>query len=92
MSACQTASKCQWIIGHVIAPHHPSLLVSARFGLAKVHTNRKMVEYMVLNPDINRFTHTRSTMAVEAPAISLDDHRGRYVHKSHLCTSRIKYL
>lgn len=31
-------------------------------------------------------------MAVEASAISLDDHRGRYVHESHLCASRIKYL
>ena len=60
MSACQTTSKHQQIVGRVITLHHPLLSVSARIGLAKVHTNCKMVEHMVLNPDINRITHTHS--------------------------------
>ena len=53
MSACQTTSKRQQIVGRIITLHYPLLSVSARIGLAKVHTNCKMVKYMVLNTDIN---------------------------------------
>ena len=50
------AYQRQWITGHVIAPHHPSLLVSARIGLAEVHTNYRMVDYVATDPEINQLS------------------------------------
>ena len=52
MSTCQTASKRQRIVGHVITPHHPSLLVSARIGLAEVYTNYRMVDYVAMDLEV----------------------------------------
>ena len=71
MSACQTASKRQRIVGHVIAPHHPSLLVSARIGLAEVHTNYRMVDYVAVDPEINQLSSHSFKNGSQSPSIYL---------------------
>ena len=80
MSACQTTSKHQQIIGHIIAHHHSYLLVSAHIGLAEGYTYYRMVKCVVMGLEVNQLSPQSFKMAIEAQAFTLDDHHGWYVY------------